>query len=73
MNTNAKPTDDESKVPVKAYTGKELQTMYNITGDMWLTWRRPLLPALRKLGYRDNQQVYTIAQVELIFERLGRP
>ncbi len=68
-----KQLDDDRRVPVKSYTGKELQDLYNITMDTWTEWKRPLERELKKLGYRRNQRVYTVKQVELIFDRLGRP
>ena len=56
-------------VPVQAYTTEELATLYNITKKTFLKW---LVPFQNEIGQKIGWY-YNIRQVNIIFEKLGRP
>jgi len=67
---------------LKSYSKKELAVAYapDLTiGSAvnrlmyWIKLNQPLLQELLQLGYHTNQKVFTIKQVEKIFEYLGEP
>lgn len=39
----------------------------------WIKLNAPLYEALKQSGYTDNRRLFTVRQVELIFEYLGEP
>lgn len=39
----------------------------------WIKLNEPLYEALKQHGYVDNRRLFTVRQVELIFEYLGEP
>lgn len=60
-------------VPVKSYSKKELVKMYNTSWKVFKQWEKPFIKELKAIGWRPHQQMYTIKQVELLFNRLGHP
>jgi DNA-binding transcriptional MerR regulator len=54
---------------VKPYTVKELAALYGVSPKTLRTW---LLPHREAIGERVSRY-FTALQVQLIFERLGRP
>jgi hypothetical protein len=59
----------ESKFPIKCYTTKELRVMYDVPKNTFCEWLMPIRKEL-KIGKR---RVFTIKEVEFIFNRLGVP
>lgn len=60
-------TTNETKI--KAYTPKELATLYGVSPKTLRTW---LLPHQQDVGEKRSKY-YTARQVRIIFERLGEP
>lgn len=59
----------KDKVPLQPYTTDELALLYGITAKTFLRWLVPFEEAIgKKIGWYFN-----IRQVEIIFEKLGRP
>lgn len=59
----------KSCVPSQAYTTEELSMLYNITPKTFLKWLAPFQNEIgQKIGWYFN-----IRQVNIIFEKLGRP
>ena len=67
---------------IKSYSKSELAQAYapEITPHAavnrlmnWIKLNRPLYAALQESGYTDNRRLFTVRQVELIFEYLGEP
>lgn len=59
----------QSGVPAQAYTTEELALLYNITKKTFLKWLTPFQNEIgQKIGW-----YYNIRQVNIIFEKLGRP
>lgn len=70
------------KLPVKAYSKKELAQLYNPhlcyqsamrTFRQWLKLNSELSARLAETGYSPLQHMFTPKQVELIFKYLGTP
>lgn len=58
-----------SLVPAQPYTTDELSLLYGITSKTLLKWIEPFKNEIgQKIGW-----YYNIRQVNVIFERLGRP
>lgn len=59
----------KDSVPAQAYTTEELALLYNITSKTFLKWIAPFQNEIgQKIGWYFN-----IRQVNIIFEKLGRP
>jgi len=67
---------------IQSYSKKELALAYapdlSIHGAVnrlmsWINFNKPLLQDLQQLGYDRYQKVFTVKQVEKIFEYLGEP
>ncbi len=59
----------KDKVPLQPYTTDELAFLYGITAKTFLRWLVPFGEVIgKKIGWYFN-----IRQVEIIFEKLGRP
>lgn len=67
---------------LKPYSKKELALAYapdlTLTSALrrlrqWINDDRPLLEALTQAGYRPEQRIFTIKQVEIIFNFIGEP
>jgi hypothetical protein len=63
----------ENLTPAKTYFKWELAELYGVSMDQLDTWNKKYLEDLKRLGYVETQKRYTIAQVQLLFEKLGRP
>lgn len=66
-------TNEEKQTPAKAYWKGELAALYNVSEDQLRSWIEMHLKDLKKVGYKTTQKRLTVAQVELIFAKLGRP
>lgn len=44
---------------------------YGVSEYTWRVWERKHLKELKKLGYDPNQKIYTKAQSDLLFEKIG--
>lgn len=64
---------EDKEASIKAYSKSELAKLYKISTETLTVWLRPWLKDLRKMGYSDLQRIFTIKQVEFIFDKLGRP
>ncbi len=64
-----KENDIEISVPVKPYTLTQLCHFYDVTPKTFKKW---LLPFREEMGH-NRRTLFTIAQVEIIFIKLGRP
>jgi len=52
---------------------QDLCNHYGISDDTLARWIAPFLDDLvKKFGYKKNQQIFTIAQANFLFEKLGR-
>lgn len=52
----------------------ELAQAYGISVETLRTWIEPFLAELKKkYGYKKDQKIFTIAQRDFIYEKLGRP
>jgi hypothetical protein len=59
----------KNTIPLKPYTVLELARLYGISDRTMKKWLRPFETEIgEKLGY-----FYTIAQVKIIFKKLGTP
>lgn len=67
---------------LQSYSKKELGVAYAPNLEVgsavnrlmyWIKVNKPLTEALEQLGYSRYQKVFTIKQVEKIFEYLGEP
>lgn len=67
---------------LKSYSKKELALAYapdlTLTSALrrlrqWINDDHPLLEALTQAGYRPEQRIFTIKQVEIIFNFIGEP
>jgi hypothetical protein len=57
------------KAPLQPYTTEEMAELYNITTKTFLKWLEPFKNDIgEKIGWYFN-----IRQVEIMFEKLGRP
>ena len=74
--------DEMKKWPVRAMSKAEIGSAYApcllphsaVKRLMqWISINPQLTEALLATGYRKNQRVFTIRQVQLIFEHLGEP
>jgi hypothetical protein len=63
----------EQKAPVKTYFKWEFAELYGVSMDQLDTWNKLYEDDLKRLDYKPTQKRYTIAQVELLFNKLGRP
>jgi hypothetical protein len=57
------------EVSIRPYTHKELAAL---NGVSWLTFQRWLKPFADEIGVK-NGHFYTARQVEIIFQKLGKP
>lgn len=58
-----------SQVPTQPYTTDELAMLYGITSKTFLKWLEPFKNEIgQKIGWYFN-----IRQVNIVFEKLGRP
>lgn len=56
-------------VPIRAYTHKQLAALYGISWPTLAKWMEPYRGQIgKKVGH-----FYTIKQVEIIFQLVGRP
>lgn len=52
---------------------KEMCDHYGISDDTLARWIEPFLKDLvKKYGYKKQQQIFTIAQANYLYEKLGR-
>jgi hypothetical protein len=58
-----------SVTELKAYSTKELAVIYGISDKTFKKW---LLPFVNSIGNKHGRY-YTVAQVKIIFEKLGVP
>lgn len=58
-----------TQAPIKPYTILELAGLYSVSRKVFNSWIDYFCPKLGEL----TGKIYTILQVELIFERLGHP
>jgi hypothetical protein len=58
-----------SRIEIKHYSTKELAGFYGVCDKTLLKWMKPFLECI---GQRQGRY-YTVAQVKLIFEKLGEP
>ncbi len=58
-----------NETKIKAYTPKELASLYGVSIKTLRTW---LLPHQKEVGERRSKY-YTARQIRIIFERLGEP
>ena len=56
-------------LPLKPYTTKELANMYGVSRRIFRNW---LQPFSAQLGSKTGHY-YTVAQVKIIFDKLGTP
>jgi hypothetical protein len=56
-------------VPTRPYTHKELASLYQVS---WPTLKKWIEPYLDEIGEKIGH-FYTIKQVEIIFQLVGRP
>lgn len=61
------------KIPIKTYTHKELAQFYNVDPDTLTNWIRRFAAKMKRCGWHPGKRIYTIRQVELIFQELGNP
>jgi len=64
---------DETQAPIQTYSTKQLEKLYKVGPKTFRKWRQPFVKELKKLGWQPGSQLYTVAQVKLLFEKLGRP
>lgn len=57
-------------IQLRTYTHKELCDLYKVTGKTLTEWLKPFI---KKTPDTKRKRLYTIAEVELIFSRLGVP
>lgn len=60
---------NNTQLAIKPYTTKELCTLYEVSPRILRNW---LQPFQQELGTKTGHY-YTIAQVEMIFDKLGAP
>lgn len=60
---------NEKKIPVKAYTPKELRDMYGVSWKVFNEWR---LLISEKIGPLKGR-TYTPAQVQIMIDHWGQP
>jgi transposase len=63
----------ETQIQLKAYSQTEMANHYGVSKFTLRKWIQPFLEELKKIGWVPHQQIYTIAQVQLIWDKLGRP
>jgi hypothetical protein len=51
---------------IKAYSKKELRALYNVSAPTLRTWIAKILPI-------TDKQLFTPAEIKLIFEHIGTP
>lgn len=54
---------------VKPYSTAEMARIYGVCDRTFLKWLKPFMPLV---GPKSGR-FYTVAQVDIIFEKLGRP
>jgi transposase-like protein len=64
MSTTSKET-----VEIRHYSTKELARFYGVCDKTLLKWMKPFSA---HIGEKQGR-FYTVAQVQIIFEKLGRP
>jgi len=65
--------ENESYAPIRPMNTKELKALYGVKHGS--TWKKMISSIAWKLISRkvEGRQIYTIREVEMIFEHLGRP
>ena len=64
------------EIPLKAYPIKDLANYYGVRVGLLLQWIKTDVFLIGKLlveGYQDGLEALTLKQVQIIFNRLGRP
>lgn len=52
---------------------KELCDHYGVSDDTLARWIEPFVKELiKKFGYKKNQQIFTIAQANFLYDKLGK-
>jgi hypothetical protein len=66
---------EETEIPVRAYSKKELAILYKIGDKILHKWLTHWTKELKALKYDDRQQILTVAQVRFLFrdDVLGKP
>lgn len=67
MNPNTEELFE--RYPLKAYKAKELSELYGVCRRTFVKWIKPFAA---EIGKRKGH-IYTVMQVEIIFEKLGLP
>lgn len=62
-------TEDTERYPLRRYKSAELCKLYEVSKKTFLKWIKPFQ---KEIGERRGY-FYTVAQVEIIFKRLGLP
>lgn len=61
--------DKEKKFEIKAYSKKELRSIYNVSRYIFLTWIKKI-PELSEL---KDKQVFTPLEVQIFVKHVGEP
>ncbi len=74
MSLQSRPSSSSSAtgtyiLHIKPYTPGDLSLLYGVSRKVILQW---LLPFRKKIGDRIGR-FYTVAQIEIIFECIGKP
>ena len=62
-----------NETAVSPKSKSELAGQYRVSVDTFMSWLLPFEKDMKKLGYRRKQKILTIAQVRLVYEKLGTP
>jgi hypothetical protein len=69
-----KDENDLVLAPLKSYYKWELAELYEIAPNVFGRWIKRFEKELKKLfSYKTESKILTIAEVEYLFSRLGRP
>jgi len=58
---------------IRPYYKSEIARLYRKSRRVILSWINEIIDELEDVGYKETQQIFTLKQVEMIFEYLGHP
>ncbi len=63
----------EKLQPIKCYYKSELADFYEVNRKVFMSWVNKIEYDLRETGYKKTQKIFTLKQVEMIFNHIGHP
>ena len=64
---------NENFAKVRPYFKSEIADLYQRSVPVFIRWLDEIETELKQTGYYNNQKIFTIKQVELIFKTFGHP